>query len=95
MSFTLLYWRMKKYWGTSNKNVVKIYPQNWNVFQKTLRVGYVYIEKSVDTILNICCGGGGVQRPCPCIMGRKIRRPCIRGLSKYIQEKKIKYMAVL
>ena len=30
-----------------------------NFFKKTLYVGYVYIEESFDTILNMGCGGGG------------------------------------
>ena len=33
-------------------------PQNWQFFQQNLRVGYVYIEESVDTIFNMGYGVG-------------------------------------
>ena len=40
-----------------------------NYFKLNLRLGYVYIEKSFDTIFNMGIGGT-IQRPSPLGMGR-------------------------
>ena len=60
------------------KKIQAYYPLNCLHFKINLRVGYVYIVKSFDTIFDIKIAKRGEQRPCPWIMGRKIR---MRGLT--------------
>ena len=60
-----------KFWGL----FPAYHPQNWNFVQKKLRVGYVYIEESFDTIFDMGYGGGAYRTPPPCLMRRE-NHPC-------------------
>ena len=46
---------------------------------KKLRVGYVYIEGSFDTIFNMGYGGGAYNAPPPSWMMGRENRPWTRG----------------